>query len=181
MKTFATIIFIFLLILNIIGYYGVFLGVQYQNTVDMIQKLDDETYDPSEEITLKIPIVIPYAYDSPGYERVDGEFEHKGEFYRMVKQRLSKDTLYIVCIKDLQAKLMNEAFMKYVKTFSDNPSGNQSNGSKVFSTFFKDYFTKTFAMCSSSIGWEHEVITSTSLSFFISSFCPSIIHPPERT
>lgn len=180
MRKLKAIVFVVLLLMNVLGYYGVFLGMQYRNTVEMIEKLDDETYDPSQEVTIKIPIVIPYAYDSPGFERVDGEFEYQGEFYRLVKQRLSKDTLYIVCIKDPQAKLMNEAFEKYVKTFSDNPTDSQSNDSKVFSTFIKDYIVRSFAMCSSSLGWEHEIAIATSLSFFISSFSPSIIHPPER-
>ena len=35
-----------------------------------------------------------------GYERVNGEFEHNGEFFKLVKQKLENDTLNIVCIKD---------------------------------------------------------------------------------
>jgi hypothetical protein len=45
-----------------------------------------------ETILLKIPVAVPYQIDSEGYERVDGEFEHQGEFYRLVKQKYQNDT-----------------------------------------------------------------------------------------
>lgn len=181
MKTLSGILFIVLLLFNTLGYYGVFLGMRYHNSVEMMQLLDDEAYSPSQEVIIKIPIVIPYAYDSPGFERVDGEFEYGGEFYRLVKQRLSKDTLYVVCIKDPQAKLMHEAFERYVMTFSDKSADQHSNNVKVVFGFIKDYITRAFAMCSLSCGWEYEIMMSTSLINSVSSFSQAIIHPPERT
>ena len=76
------------------------MGLRYQNNVEMLEKLDLEDYNEAEMITVKIPISVPYASDSEEFERVDGLFEHKGEFYRLVKQRLFLDTLYVVCVKD---------------------------------------------------------------------------------
>ncbi len=161
------------------GYYGVFLGLKYKNDKDMIQMLDAENYSDSETVTIKIPISIPYAADSKSFERVDGKFEHNGEFYRLVKQKLSQDTLYVVCVKDHENKVIDEAMTSFVKTFTDKPADSHSN-SKILVSFIKDYMSQTFTLLKESKGWEREVIEESSYVVFKSTFYPSIIHPPER-
>jgi hypothetical protein len=161
------------------GYYGVFLGLQYKNDKEMIQRLDAEDYSMSETITIQIPISIPYAVDSKSFERVDGQFEYQGEFYRLVKQKLVRDTLYVVCIKDHENKRIDEAMSKFVKTFTDKPVDQHSN-SKVVVSFIKDYMSQSFSVQHLSLGWESDVVKETSCSFSESTFYPSIVHPPER-
>jgi hypothetical protein len=161
------------------GYYGVFLGLKYKNDKDMIQMLDAENYSDSETVTIKIPISIPYATDSKSFERVDGNFEHNGEFYRLVKQKLSQDTLYVVCVKDHENKVIDEAMTSFVKTFTDKPADNHSN-SKILISFIKDYMPQTFGLQQESNGWEREVMKESLYVVFKSAFYPSIIHPPER-
>jgi hypothetical protein len=160
------------------GYYGVFLGLQYKNDKDMIQKLDAEEYSDSETVTIKIPISIPYAAESEGFQRVDGKFEHNGEFYRLVKQKLSQDTLYVVCVKDYEDKRIDDAITNFVKTFTDKPSDHSN--SKIVVSFIKDYIPQSFSVQHISSGWVADVVKESSCSNFISSFYPSIIHPPER-
>jgi hypothetical protein len=174
-----SILFTILLLFNSLGYYGLFIGLRYQNNVEMMQKLDLAEYSESDMITIKIPITIPYATDSQDFERVDGIFEHKGEFYRLVKQRLLHDTLHIVCVKDHELAYINQAWENYVKTFTDNHSDNNSNA-KTFHTLIKDYLPRSFSILHSSPGWECDVILQSYVNFFISDFSPSIIHPPER-
>jgi len=171
--------FALLLLLNVMGYYGVFLGLQYKNDQRMIQKLDADNYSDSETITLKIPISVPYAVDSKDFQRVDGKFEHQGEFYRLVKQRLSQDTLYIVCVKDTEDKRIDNAITDFVKTFTDKPVDNHPS-SKVVVNFIKDYVSQPFAVQHFASGWEIDVVKTSSFKFLHSSFSSSIIHPPER-
>lgn len=161
------------------GYYGVFLGLQYKNDRDMVQRLDAENYSDSETITIKIPISIPYATDSKGFERVDGKFEHNGEFYRLVKQKLVQDTLYVVCLKDHENKRIDEAMASLVKTFTDKPV-DQHSSAKIVISFIKDYIPQVFTVQCLSPGWEIDVVKESSCRFIKSSFYPSIVHPPER-
>ena len=160
------------------GYYGVFLGLQYKNDKDMIRKLDAENYSDSETVTIKVPISIPYATDTEDFQRVDGKFEHNGEFYRLVKQKLSQDTLYVVCVKDHENKRIDDAITSFVKTFTDKPSDHSN--SKIVVSFIKDYIQQTFSMQPLSHGWMADVVKESSCSVLISSFYPSIVHPPER-
>jgi hypothetical protein len=179
LKKSLAIVFVILILFNVMGYYVIFLGLQYTNDTRVMRQLDEEKYDESETFTVKIPLAIPYATDSRGFERIDGKFEHNGQFYRMIKQRLSRDTIYVVCLVDSGTKRIDSALGSYVKTFTDQ-AGDSQSGLKTFPTFFKDYFTRTISVKSISAGWEMDVLNCTSLAFFISSFYPSIIHPPEN-
>ncbi len=156
------------------------MGLRYKTSQDLVQRLDRLDYSDDETVTLKVPMAIPYHIDSEEYERVDGEIEHQGEFYRLVKQKLEKDTLYIVCIKDKEGKRLNKALADYVKTFTDKPTNASHHNTNVTSTFIKDYLPQSFSVENSSMGWTQEVGVSSSPVVLLSSFSVSIVHPPER-
>lgn len=156
------------------------MGLQFKTSQELVQRLDNLDYSDDETVTLKVPMAIPYHIDSEEYERVDGEIEHQGEFYRLVKQRLVKDTLFIVCIKDKESKRLKQALADYVKTFTDKPSNSNHHQTNVASIFIKDYLPHSFNIEHSSFGWIQEVgVTSTPVAL-LSSFSASIVHPPER-
>jgi hypothetical protein len=134
------------------GYYGLFLGLKYQNTRSITQRLDQDRYRTSETITIKVPAAIPYLFNTD-YERVDGEIEHNGEFFRLVKQKFASDTLYIVCIKDTRSKHIKQALEEYVKTFSDYPV-NQKSTTEI-PGFIKDYLPTDFSMGIAATGWSY--------------------------
>ncbi|MEJ0054441.1 MAG: hypothetical protein WDN75_01575 [Bacteroidota bacterium] len=179
MRKFFSILFIVLILLNIVGYYGLFLGLEYRNNRAMMQKLDIDDYSPSETVILKIPIAIPYVSDSPSFERVNGHFHYEGEFYRLVKQRLSGDTLHVICIKDVKDKQIQGALARYAETFTDRPADNSTSSKAIFDAG-KDYFSPVFSLDHLSSGWSGDVRLSTSFLNISSIFCASIVHPPER-
>jgi hypothetical protein len=136
MKRVITYLLTALLLLNVLGYYGLFLGLKYQHTISLTHRLDENNYKEAETFTLKVPLSVPYSSNT-AYERMDGEFEHQGEFFRLVKQKLLNDTLYIVCIKDIRSKHIKQALAEYVKTFGDHPI--QSKSTDTVPLFIKDY------------------------------------------
>lgn len=169
-----------LLLLHIMGYYGVFIGLQYHNDQALIQHFDNDTYDTADAVTLRIPLSVPYVADDAEYQRVDGQFEHQGELYRMVKQRLSHDTLYVVCVKDQQGNRISKALKDYVKTFADKTTGGKAPA-KAFSSFSKDYMTTSYAIAEFCQGWyAATVATPARPQTLVHSFCASVVHPPER-
>lgn len=179
MRKLISISLILLLLFNVMGYYGLFLGLRYQNTQQFTQRLDAEEYNVAEEVMIKIPMSVPYATDNQEFERVNGEFEHNGEFYRLIKQRLSNDTLYVVCIKDQTSKKINQALTDYVKTFTDSP-GTSHNTVNTLPNFIKDYLSNSFSIKRLSVGWSLEVQQQSAPKSLTSSFFASIVHPPER-
>ncbi len=167
-----------LFVLNMVGYYGVFVGLKLSSEIAIREQFDAENYT-AEEVTIKVPIAIPYATDSKDYERVDGEFEHNGEFYRLVKQKLQSDTLFIVCVKDNQTQKMNQALADYVKTFTDKPVSSKQS-TKTVNSFSKDYLSTTTAVETISTGWNLSSTPPKIISdFYQFDFNRSINQPPE--
>lgn len=139
---------------------------------------DDENFESAEEITIEVPITIPYATSSTEFTRVDGEFEHQGEVYRMVKQRYMNDVLYIVCVKDNKSKEIKQALTDYVKTFTDKPS-NEKSSTKTIQNFIKDYMSTSTVLQSEGQGWHHVISYRTHTSI-VESLAMQLNSPPPR-
>lgn len=155
MKKVTAIFFACLVLFNALGIYGILIGIQYQSGRAMETRLDNEDYDHTETVTLKFPMALPYHIDKGSYERVDGKVEHKGEFFRLVKQKLEKDTLYIVCIKDHDSKRISEALSDYVQTYTDKPI----DGKQLLKGFslIKDFLPSATHLQSASAGWHYDL------------------------
>ena len=164
--------------MNVMGYYGLFIGLQLRNNVAMQTRLNLEDFHPSQIVTIEIPLSLPYGAAASDFERVDGTFIHDGEVYRLLKQKVANDILTVQCVKDSEAQKIQQALTEYVKTFTDDQS-TSSQGKSVFS-FIKDYLPESIAIRSSSDGWAADLIRNSCLKIFIPSFVSSIIHPPER-
>lgn len=167
-----------LLLLNVAGYYGVFITAKFQNTQSQIIRFDGDDYDPSKAETIKIPLKLAYPVQDNGFERVDGEFQYEGEFYRLIKQRFYQDTLHIICTKDQHLKNIHEALTDYVKTFSDNPTDTKS-GSKIKIDFIKDYLGSTTSILHESFGWSYSLSYSGETNYKQIIFLSIPSPPPE--
>lgn len=154
------------------------MGLQAVNERKMEALFDDDNILLEQEITIKVPITIPYATSSTEFTRVDGEFEHEGEVYRMVKQRYLNDVLYIVCVKDVKSKEIKQALNDYVKTFSDTPSGEKGS-TKTIQNFIKDYIATSTSLQSEESGWHKEIIYQVSSSLF-ESLSIQLNSPPPK-
>jgi hypothetical protein len=178
LKKVTSICLILLLLFNALGFYGFLQGLRYKTTQDLVKRLDNHRYSEDETILLKIPVAVPYQIDSEDYERVDGEFEHEGEFYRLVKQKYQNDTLFMVCIKDHTTKRIEQAVADYVKTFTDKPVDAKHNG-KVINIFIKDFLPSHITIKSISTGWHSEVVFGRKTPG-LTDLDQSIISPPPR-
>ncbi len=177
-KRALTLFMLLIFLLNVVGYYGIYVGLKARNVREMQARFDNEEYATHQEVTIKVPLTVPYATDSREYSRVDGEFEHQGEIYRMVKQRLLSDTLYIVCVKDETSKDIKQALVDYVKTFSDKPT-SEKGSSKTLQNFIKDYIAASTILQTSNDGWNHS-LTSGTLQVAYQPCALALTSPPPK-
>lgn len=161
------------------GFYILFMGMRYKAKSEMVKRLDADQYAHEETITLKVPFSIPYNTDDDDYKRVDGEIEHRGEFYRLVKQKLVQDTLFIVCIKDFKTKHIKQALADYVKALTDKPLDGKTQG-KTQITFIKDFLPSSFSLSSGSVGWNHSVTGNYSSHSAFDNRAIAIFGPPPK-
>jgi hypothetical protein len=176
MKKIISYLLAALLLLNVMGYYGLILGVKYQHIQSITQRLDQDRYRSDETVTIKVPVAIPYLLDTE-YERVDGEIEYNGEFFRLVKQKFANDTLHIVCIKDNRSKHMKQALAEYVKTFSDQPVNSKS--ATTLPSPIKDYIPNDFSLATAALGWSRSFRFYTNDDFNYHHSL-SVLSPPPQ-
>lgn len=132
---FFTLVFIF----NVVGYYGVYLAMLNNAQTVMNQKIDHNEYTNDQTVTIKIPLTLPYPVQQNIFERVQGDFEHQGEFYKLVKQKYSNDTLYVVCLKNNEEKKAFKTFTEFVKLSTDQSSSSSHHNNKTIVNVIKDY------------------------------------------
>lgn len=180
LKKLFSSVFIVLILLNVVGYYGILIGLKYNHAREMMERFDAGSYKLNETAVIKIPFKTSHLLNSEIFERVDGDFERDGEVYRLIKQRLYRDTFHIVYIKDKTGTILNKVMADYARTFSDTSSENGKQ-SFVLPVFIKDYVARSFSVEQVACGWEQIVPLKNQDGIFIDDFTSSIVHPPERS
>jgi hypothetical protein len=102
------------------------------------QAIDDNTYDHAQTVTIKVPLSLPYPIQN-AFERIKGDFEYQGEFYKLVEQKYENDTVFVVCLKNSEKKQALAVLNDIVKQSTDQSSTNSNSTSKGLVGFLKDY------------------------------------------
>jgi hypothetical protein len=119
-------------------------------------QLDQNEYDESELISIKIPANLPYLVNSPDFSRVDGEITINGVHYNYVKQRVYNDSLEYLCIPNREKTRLHNAKDEFYKVVNDlqHPSQNKKSGhdnlgaKNLLSEYFQDNKTWAFKVYS---------------------------------
>jgi hypothetical protein len=173
----ARIISLFLLcafVFHLGGYYIISITWRQYARDSIAKRIESERYRPEETVTFKLPFTLPYAPTDATFEPVRGSFEHGGEFYKMVKQRLHGDTLYVVAIKDIREKMIVGYMSDFVKESSDLPG---SKAFKLITEFAKDYLTGSTVTLISQAGWSYD-LSLTAPAFHSSAGLTVVESPP---
>ena len=144
LKQIATILLLGLLFFNWFGYRIVSDCLQQQADTKLEAKLDNNDYDESQLIELRVPINLPYHNDWKAFERYNGEIEIEGVHYKYVKRKVEKGELVLLCLPNSQKQLLQSArdnFFKLVNDLQQNNSGKKSDtgNSSSFKSQFSDY------------------------------------------
>jgi len=98
--------------------------------------LDNNSYDESELILLKVPVHLPYQTSWSAYERYNGEITLKGVKYKYVKRKLANDTLYLKCIpntKEMELQTAKNDFFQLSNNLLQNSNSKKAdNAVSVF-------------------------------------------------
>lgn len=170
-----------LLLFNMLGHYPVYMGMQWNARQDMEQRLDNQDVEGQELFEVKIPINLPYWQNMTAYERVDGRFEHNGEFYTLFKQKVQNDTLHLVCVKDHGQKELFQKLTEVVQlTFGDS-SGTHQKAAKFLENLIKDYLPLQTQL-TEAFTWLNDIDLQTVPSYSVASYIrtlSSFSPPPE--
>ncbi|MEJ1240051.1 hypothetical protein WBG78_18065 [Chryseolinea sp. T2] len=164
---------------QLVGYYFVYFGLSIQANKSLISRIDAHDYSVDQTLTLKIPFTLPYWTDKEQFERVDGDFEYQGQFYKLVKQKLENDTLYVVCIKNQDKKQLFDSLTEYIKFSSDQPATSKQ-ALKIWGSIVKDYIPNELTALTHCGGWSiTNDFARDDFSLFASPLTFVISPPPE--
>ena len=88
----------------------------------MQAKLDNQQYDASDLIELRVPLNLPYISDWKDFENYAGETTINGQHYRYVKRKLEKGELVFLCLPNQNGDQLQKAGNEFFKQVNDIPS-----------------------------------------------------------
>jgi hypothetical protein len=176
-RLFASLILV-LFLLNVLGYYGIYSGLISKSADELTNRIEDDSDAVGATMTFKVPITIPYAVDSREYEPINTQYVFEGKVFQLVKQKLVKDTLYLVAVQDVQSSMWSKALAEYVMSFGDTQQDTKDMSSAQ--GFIKDFVSLSISLGAQTAGWVLFTEPSFSVTNIIGTFSASVVHPPER-
>lgn len=185
MKKVAAIFILSILLFNWVGYRFVSNYFESRASAIVQASLDENNYDESELISLKVPLSLPYGPNSSNFQKVRGEVEINGTTYQYVKRRFYKDTLEVYCIPNYQRKEIKNARDEFFKVANDlvnaNNNAKKTGGHHTVVKFAVDDYTRNHnefvaLQFSTTIASQYNCFSSPFLS---SGRSQGIDQPPE--
>lgn len=143
MKRLAAILLLGIFSFNLFGYRLVASFLESRENQKMELALDVNDYNDDELISIKQPTNLPYYQNSKAFQRVDGEIEIAGIYYKYVKCRIYNDSLELLCIPNKSKMQIQAAKADFSKLASDfQQSSNKKKGgteSKSFQKTLSEY------------------------------------------
>ena len=88
------------MLFNTVGYRFAFSFLETRSTVQLELAIDEGNYEEQNLIEIQIPLNMPYLSDKE-YEVAYGETNINGIQYQYVKRKISNNTLYMLCLPNI--------------------------------------------------------------------------------
>jgi len=182
LKKTASILLLAILLFNWVGYRLLSAYMESKSDVMIEARIEQNQFDESELITIKIPTNIPYYINSKDYERVEGEVDINGTMYKYVKRRVFNDSIELVCLPNAEKTNIQKASNEYYKLSADalnnstKKSSNHNNTVKFSVSDFNNDHLFAWHLISS------EILSSQSASSFSvipSPYLDQLDKPPQ--
>ena len=105
-------------------------------------RIDQNDYDESELIEMRVSLNLPYQNDQADFERVNGEIEINGTHYNYVKRRIENGQLVVMCIPNQGKTQIENSRDDYFKLINDLQQNGNAKTEKSSSTAFKALFSE---------------------------------------
>ena len=131
LKRFFAITLLCIHLFYIGGYTLLFQYYIHKADVQMVKQVFDNKIDDTKLIEIKIPVHFPTMTDWTDYEFVAGQIQLKDAFYNYVRLKMTKDTMYYVCLPNTTKTRLVNANIITAKEISDVPLNKNSHNPVV--------------------------------------------------
>lgn len=124
------------------GYTLVFQYFIHRSEIQIVKNIYENKIDATQLVQVKVPIHNPGMTDWPDYERVQGQIQLKDGFYNYVGVKMTRDTMFLVCVANSVKTQLFNANIIVAKNVWDAPlskKGQEAPGAKKISPTISDY------------------------------------------
>ena len=115
-----------------IGGYSLFFQYYiHQADVQMVKKIYSNKINDAKLIEIKIPVHFPTIVDWDDYADIAGQIQLKDAYYNYVRLKMTRDTMYIVCLPNTVKTHLVNANIITAKEISDVPLNKDSHNPTV--------------------------------------------------
>jgi hypothetical protein len=121
LKRLFAIVLLSVHLFNIGGYALFYQYFIHQADVQMVKEVYNDKINDSRFVELKIPVHMPTVTDWTDYEVVAGQVQLKDAYYNYIKLKMTRDTMYFICLPNTTKTRLVAANIITAKEVSDVP------------------------------------------------------------
>lgn len=87
----------------------------------MVKQIFDNKIDNTKLVEIKIPVNMPTVQDWDDYEVIEGQIQLKDAYYNYVRLKMTRDTMYFICIANESKTRLEHANIITAKEINDVP------------------------------------------------------------
>lgn len=121
MKKIVAILLLSVYFLSLGGYQAIFKYFIHESDVRIVKQMYDNKFNTKKLIEIKVPVNMPTIQDWSEYEQISGQIQLNGGYYNYIRMKMTKDTMYLVCLPNkIKAELV-KANVIIAKNINDVP------------------------------------------------------------
>jgi hypothetical protein len=97
----------------------------------IVKQIYENKVDATQLVQIKLPVHNPNMQDWPDYEHVQGQIQLKDNYYNYVGVKMTKDTMYLVCIANPVKTRLESASLIVAKNMADVPLSKKGSDAQL--------------------------------------------------
>lgn len=106
---------------NLGGYTVLYQYFIYKSDRLINEKISRNMFNVHDLIEVKVPVNMPQITSWTSYQRISGQIQFRQGCYNYVKLKLTRDTMYVMCIPNYEKTRLISANIIYAKNIEDLP------------------------------------------------------------
>ena len=131
-----------LLVFNLGGYQLLFQYFIYQSDDFITGQINNNRYKSTDLVEVKIPVHLVIS-DWDAFQPIGGQVKLKDKVYNYAELRLTRDTMYLMCLPNHEKARIINAKNVYNKQVNDIPVNKKSNLPLIKKNLSENYYTHT--------------------------------------
>lgn len=127
MKKLIAIALLSIHLFNLGGYHLLYQYFIYQSDKVMNEHIARNMYNIHDLVEVKVPVHLSISSDWTEFETITGQIQFREDCYNYVKLKLTRDTIYVMCVPNYEKTRLINANIICAKSIADLPAGKHDN------------------------------------------------------